>query len=111
MASAYSLKSRRLIGELFTSKAFSLSAYPLRAVYLPAESSQVGFTVPKRRFRRAVDRNLLNRRMREAFRQHNRDEGSKKIAIMFIYIGKEVLPYASIDRAMRKLMGRLETRD
>lgn len=62
------LKSRKLIAKLF-SVGKVVKAYPLRAVYLPidevkddfqyslAKNSQLAFSVPKRRFKLAVDRN------------------------------------------------------
>ena len=65
------LCSQKIIGDLFTSGE-SFLAYPLKVVFLKTDLDsspvQAAFTVSKRNFKRAVKRNLLKRRMREAYR-------------------------------------------
>lgn len=68
---------RKDIEALFGSGNRCISAFPLRVVYKPVEIAesfsepiQVLFSVSKRRFKHAVDRNRAKRQMREAWRRH-----------------------------------------
>ena len=64
------LCSKRLIDNLFRDGS-SFLIHPYRVVFMRTEEAsavQVMLSVPKRRFRRAVHRNLLKRRMRECYR-------------------------------------------
>lgn len=71
--------------------------------------NQVLFTVSKRNFKRAVDRNKIKRRMREAFRLNKSQLSTpQKLLIGYIYTPKEILPYAQIAEAMVKSFKRLE---
>ncbi|MFM2135280.1 MAG: hypothetical protein RL021_680 [Bacteroidota bacterium] len=78
--------------------------FPVRMVWkemtLPTRYPvQVAFSVPKRNFRRAVDRNRIKRLMRESYRQNKNElyallEGrGKQFALLFVYIGRK-LPVA-----------------
>jgi ribonuclease P protein component len=104
------LCSQKIIGELFTSGESFLS-YPLKVVFLKTELPesfpvQAAFTVSKRNFKRAVKRNLLKRRMREAYRLNKTsfyaEIASKElhIAMMFVYVGKDIIEYPAIEKAM-----------
>ncbi len=59
------------------------------------EKSRIIVSVPKKLFRRAVKRNLLKRRMREAFRVQQGIIGPR-LDILFVYISKAVLPFETI---------------
>jgi len=112
------LCSQKLMGELFLSGNSFLS-YPLRIVWkifgeLPSESpAQAGFSVPKKMFKHAVDRNILKRRMRESYRLHKSElynslnQSEKRIALMMIYIAKEELPLSKIEPAVIKAIGKI----
>ena len=115
------LCSQKIIGELFTSGE-SFLAYPLKIVFLKTDNSQTypvqaAFTVSKRNFKRAVKRNLLKRRMHEAYRLNKPaiyDELALKnlhLAMMFVYVGKDIAEYPAIEKGMisafRKLLGKV----
>ena len=53
-------------------------------------------SVPKRLFKRAVKRNLLKRRLREAYRTQKGLLPPEGYSILFLYNTKEVLDYAAV---------------
>ena len=75
-------KEERIVSNLLIETLFekgnsqSLSAYPLRAVYLRTEHRkgcapvQLLISVPKKKFKHAVDRNRVKRQIREAYRKN-----------------------------------------
>ena len=65
------------------------------AIPTHADASRIVVSVPKRLFKRAVKRNLLKRRIREAYR-HQKGLISAPVDILFIYTAPEVLPYEVI---------------
>jgi len=112
------LCSQKIIGEIFLSGT-SFLCYPLKVVWkyeelLTSYPAQVVFSVPKRLFKRAHDRNLLKRRLREVYR-HQKQElynllelNNQKIALMIVYIAKEELEYRQIESAMTKVIAKLQ---
>ncbi|WP_066632043.1 ribonuclease P protein component [Labilibacter marinus] len=112
------LCSHIVIEELF-SKGESFVCFPFRVIYLPTElpedvPAQVLFSVSKRRFKRAVHRNLLKRRSREAYRLTRGafieylEKSDQQIAFAMVYISGDQLPYAKICKGMKKGMKKLE---
>ena len=88
------LKSKKLIGELFQ-KGSSFSFYPYRILYRvqteAVEARQLLISIPRRRFKRAVDRNHLKRLIREVWRQRKGalHQNNLPITVAIIYIGKD----------------------
>ena len=85
--------------------ASSLPVQPLAPTHL-YNRAQLGISVPKRSFPKAVDRNKIKRRIRESYRKnkHLLYEILKKknlhIAMMIIYTAKNELPYQEIEKKM-----------
>ncbi len=73
------------------------------------EGSEEGVTrflvsVPKRYFKRAVKRNLLKRRIREAYRLNKSLISSKNVDVMFVYVAEEVLAYSRIEADIKSAL-------
>lgn len=94
----------------------STSAYPLRMLWRvsPGRRSdapvQFLVSIPKKKFKHAVDRVLLRRRVREAYRVNRQDfptDPSLLLDVAFIYTGRTAEPYRQIAAAMRRLLSRL----
>lgn len=105
------LKSRKLIGRLYT-EGQSIKAFPLRMVYIQTEHTsnypaQVGVSVPKRNFKRAVDRNRIKRLLRESYRLQKNivyTAIDKPYVFMISYLAKDEWKYADIEHKMEKLL-------
>lgn len=75
---------------------------------------KVLFTVPKKRYKKAVDRNLLKRRMRESYRLQKQqllfpqvEVLEKKIIFSVTYIGKEINDTVFMVQKMEKVLRQL----
>lgn len=114
------LKSSKLISKLFN-EGNSHFSYPIKFMYLldkPQQWSkpQVGISVSSKIFKKAVDRNLIKRRMREAYRL-NKSElldfmKAENVSFygMFIYIAKEVISYQEIENGISKIIQKMNTK-
>lgn len=112
------LKSKILITRLFT-EGKSISQFPLKLIYLPISQPSInthktGVSVPKRNFKKAVDRNLLKRLMREAFRKNKylvNSNLNNSYAFMIIFIGKGKIEYQKMFKAMEALLKKFEEKE
>lgn len=109
------LKSRKLIESLFT-EGQSVKAFPMIGVWKRIEDEdplcQVGFSVSKRNFKRAVDRNEVKRKMREVFRLNQQilkpaERPGTKLVFMIIFVGKALPDYSLVEKKIITLLKRL----
>lgn len=115
-------KSEHLCGEKRIARLFTegeaFIAYPLRVVYLleaqkDDECVSVLVSAPKKRFKRAVKRNLLKRRMREAYRL-NKQELTERVGlknlqlhIAFNYVSNDLLEFEKIEKKMKQAIQKI----
>lgn len=111
------LKRRKLIENLFKNGE-TLKSFPIILKYsklsLPDNPAcQAGFSVSKRNFKLAVDRNRVKRLMREAYRLNKSKnyniliEQDEQYALMFIFVGNEIPDFAFVERKIINLLSRL----
>jgi len=113
------LSSKKEIDSLFTG-ASSFTNGPFRVFYRIVKRERNGaspcslvISVPKKHLRSAVKRNLVKRRIREAFRlKYPKVLGpeleNKGIRLLFLclYLPYEVYPYSKLEAKMQKLLER-----
>lgn len=111
--------SKKLINELFTGNGRSMTAFPLRVVFMkrtivddqPRAAMLV--SVPKRYFKHAVDRNRVKRQVREAFRRNksiitqNLTDDHEAVAIAFVWLTNEKYPSSEVENRMVRLLTRI----
>ncbi len=115
--------SRLLVEKLFGGGNASLAAFPLRAVYAMVSDGEKGapempvavlVSVPKRKLRRAVDRNRMKRQVREAYRRNKlplwklmQGRGGQRLAIAFICISDTPCTSEQVAHSVRKILRRI----
>ncbi|NSW95267.1 MAG: ribonuclease P protein component [Bacteroidales bacterium] len=113
------LCSIKTIAGLFE-KGFSFNTRLLKVIW--AESpvllpypAQVAFSVPKKKFRHAVTRNLIKRRMREAYRKQKNSlydfliSNNKQIVFILVFRGNEPADYPETESAVADALIRLSS--
>jgi ribonuclease P protein component len=107
------LHKEKLIQELFE-KGSSFYLYPFKVLALrnPDEAfsvHQVMISVSRKNYRKATDRNLIKRRIRESFRLNkNLLPITPKFLIAYIYTAKEILTFAQIQERLIKTLNRFD---
>ncbi|ADY52316.1 ribonuclease P protein component [Pseudopedobacter saltans DSM 12145] len=114
------LCSKKLIAFLYDNGS-SFLFYPYRVVWKENTISeqqfpaQVLISAPKKRFKHSVDRNLIKRRIKEAYRNNKQDllysflTGNDKYILLAInYVGKEILDYKIMEEKMRGVLKMLQ---
>lgn len=124
------LRHKILVDGVFAHGA-SLYDYPLRLNYRAFTSDELDrtfradvpdrigrlqmlVTVPKRKRKHAVDRVLMRRRIREAYRlnrlpllERAAEKGIRTLSLAFVYLHDDNMPYDKIERKMQRLLGKL----
>lgn len=71
------------------------------------EANSIIVSVPKRLFKRAVKRNLLKRRLREAYRTQKDLLPAKGHSILFLYNTKEIMEYSEVRSQVAAVLKKL----
>jgi ribonuclease P protein component len=109
------LRSKKKIQELFE-EGSSFFLYPFKVFFVRTKTDkqkiEVLFSVSKKNFGKAVDRNKIRRRMREAYRLNKGDflgdiQSEVSISLAIIYIGRLKLPYTEIENKLKAVFLRL----
>ena len=95
-------------------------SYPLRIIYLIHEQKNdngcsVLISVPKKRIKKATDRNRLKRLIRESYRLNkalldNAELSESSIDIAFVYVKDTESDFADIQKAMQKALKKITER-
>ncbi len=116
------LSLKKIISNTFANKK-SVTKFPFKVFYQINEidtpyPAQALFTVPKRSFKKAVDRNLLRRRIKEAYRKnkhhlyHVLEDKQIQLSLIIIYIGKQKMSYEEMEQqlsvSLEKIIQKIE---
>jgi len=103
------LCSRKDIQELFE-KGSSFYLYPFKVYFLHPSGlahDQVLISVSSRNFKRAVDRNLIKRRIRESYRVMKRTDPQSGLHIGLVYSTNKILTQQQIHSKLSGILTKL----
>lgn len=122
------LTSQILIDKLFAGGNASMAAFPLRVVYMQVEKTEKSgadaalppvstlVSVPKKRFRHAVDRNRMKRLVREAYRLNKQilwdalADKDVRLIMAFVCITDTLPSFRAVNKSMVKVLNRIVER-
>ena len=110
------LCSRKII-EVLALKGKKINEHPIRLQWIQSPLTtdvpvQAAFSVPKKNFKRAVDRNRLKRRMRESYRKNKSylssliNSDNLQYALLFVFSGKEIISYVDVEEKTKLILTR-----
>lgn len=120
-------KSDRLCSKISIDQVFAsgknVFAYPIKAIFYFTEpthgeaSCQAMFVVPKRKFKRAVSRNAIRRKMREAYRLNKQIltswclDNNIELKLALLYVASDALNFDQIQGSIVKIMKQLTEKE
>lgn len=114
------LKSKKSIDLLFN-KGKSVFSHPIKALFLDVPISSIddwslkfGVAVPKKKVKKAVTRNLIKRRIREAYRLNKtplqeklKSKEGRQLILMLIFIENTPVEYFQIEKAVTSILEKI----
>ena len=111
------LKGKKVVAEIFDGKKKIINSFPFRAFYYLEKSAnpnaKFGFSVSKRRFKKAVDRNKVKRLIKEAIRlnktilEKELYNHSKSLNSMIVFNGDSIPNFNLVEIKIKDLLSRL----
>ena len=111
------LKGKKAVSEIFEGPKKSVHSFPFRAFYTVNVSksplAQFGISVPKKKFKRAVDRNRIKRLVKEAVRVNKAElyevlgNRNTSIKVMVVCNANEMPNYNLVEVKIKEILKRL----
>jgi len=110
------LNKKKQVEALFArGKSFFSTTLRVQYLLIPSTDgsrSKVLFSVPKKRFKKAVDRNLIRRRVSECFRLKKHElypqiPGEKQLLVAFIYVNATIIGFEQLNREFTRSFEKL----
>lgn len=98
--------------ELIYSQGKNYFSYPFKVIFREAEDGdeRLIISVPKKIFKRAVKRNLIRRRIKEAFRLNCRNTSAVRGKdIMLVYVSSHIFDYGKISATLTEAISKMES--
>lgn len=117
LGKAERLKSRKAIDLLFK-EGKALSVFPVKIIYKVTASQipglQAAFSVSKRHFKKATDRNRIKRLLREAWRlqknewQKTLEQNNQQAVVFILFTGNELPAYELVVEKIKAALKKLQ---